>query len=337
MPGLKTIYSNAGIPLTDIRASVLRSWMLHNIGDGIFYIATDDPKCDPDYLAKGNFIVVENDKLPAWVGVIDAPFVWHNGYIEVHAYEPAFLLQYRFPPLGAIITGSSGDRFKQLLDFANSQGDTLIKAGNVSDAGEIAGEENLGSSAESIFSIISNLRTNNAMEWVTYPTFTDGGILEIMMDWIPRVGHDTGTELVQGSNLMYGDTPLEESGERINYAEAVCVQADGGVISGVYYEPQPYGIRAVRLTFTDVSDQAQLSAYARAYVEEKKKAYISTPLTAVDVGNTFNDIRLGNTLTHRSKVGFNLDKVGILHQIRLLGFRYDESQKTCELYTSEVL
>ena len=92
MPGLKTIYSRDGTPIADIRASVMRSWLLNDVGQAVFSFPVTDVKCNAEILQYGNILYCQHDTLPDWVGVIDTPLRWHHGYIEIMAYEMPYLL-----------------------------------------------------------------------------------------------------------------------------------------------------------------------------------------------------------------------------------------------------
>lgn len=333
MPGLKTIYGRDGVPLTDIRASVIRSSLLNDIGEAVFMVSTSSRKCKRDFLEIGNYIVIQHDTLPDWVGIIDMPRVWHNGYVEVHAYEVPFILQYRLTPLNAEITGTPGAKVKQLLAYANAMGDTLIVPGNISNAGISAAEY----VKAGVYTHLKNLSKNNQMDWVCSPQIDTSGKLNVQLDWMEKAGVVTTLELAQGHNVIHGDTPLEESGEPVNYVEAVPDTRLNNKYTGIYSEPMPYGLRAIRKVYSGVKDNGLLALYARTHVEQNISPVASTPLTVVDTGNTFIQIGLGNVVKNRyTSVGFDADGLGVETLLRILGWRFNESAGTCELFTGAV-
>lgn len=329
MPGLKTIYTQDGKPLADVRASVTRSWLLKDIGEAVFSIAISDPKCKEEYLQYGNLILVQHETLPPWVGMIDTPRIWGRGNVEVHAYEPSLLLKYRYPPANYKFTGTPSEKFEMLIDEANAQYPTLISHQVVT----VDGESTEEIYSASVYEHINGLCEKYDAEWKTYPMLTDTGVLSIGIDFIPRVGITTDAELLQGKNVLYGDIPLEENGELINSIEAMTNAPDAGDTAVTYTEPMPYGFRALRKVFSDVNADF-LPTVAENYVKKSKTPLISTPLTVVDRFNLFSKIGIGNIMKYSfGSVGFNGGRLGSSRQVRVSGYRFVESSDICELFT----
>lgn len=331
MAGLKTIYDRDGVPIADFKASATRSSSLSGIGEAIFYIHTSSVKARRELLKFGNYVVIQHDKLPDWVGVIDTPRPWRHGYVEVHAFEPAFILQYRLASNNSEVVGTPAAQFSRLLEQANTQEDTLIRSGVLTSAGATTSMK----TTSTIFNHMKDLRENNKLEWAFSPIIDGAGRLTIVVDLIERVGIDTDLELSQGHNIMYGETPLEESGELINAVEAYNDVSDGTPLTTLYRdEPSiaDIGLRLARATFSGVTDLTSLKKAAKEFVDGKKIATFSTPITLVNVGQTFNQVRNGNTAAYRyTDVGFTEDGLGASRIIRMDGWRYDETNDTCEL------
>lgn len=334
MPGLKTIYGRDGIPITDVRAAVVRSSLLNSVGEAIFYIATSSTKCKREVLEFGNFLLVQHDSLPDWVGIIDTPRPWHHGYVEVHAFEPEYILQYRPVPLNSTISGTPGDKFTQLLAIANGQEDTLIRTGDVF----IGGVSSVETISDTVFSQIRTLQRASGHDWVCTPNVDALGKLTVKMDWLEKAGVETDLEFSQGHNILHGDAPLEESGEIVNSIEAV---SDGEVsVSVIYNDSESVaknGLRRIRKSYSGITEASALLAAAKQDVDDSKEADVSTPLTVVDVGQTFANIRIGNVAKYRySNVGFDGDILGQSRSVRIEGWRFDESVGTCELFSGAV-
>lgn len=336
MPGLKTIYSRDGTPLTDIRASVVRSSLLNGIGEAIFYIDTSNVKCTDEYLKWGNYLYIQHNSLADWVGILDTPRPWHHGAVEIHAFEVPFILQYRPSPLNITIEGTPGQKFQQLLYIANNQEDTLIRVGNVS-LGGVSSNETI---SDTVYSHIKKVQESAKHDWICTPNIDAYGRLTINMDWMERAGVMTDLELAQGYNIMHGDTPLEEGGELVNSIEAVS-GLDAGSISITYTDEvsrHNNGLRAIRQVFSGITDQSALLTAGREFIEKKKTAEIATPLTVVDVGETFANIRLGNVVRYKyTSVGFAAGGLGNSMFVRVEGYRFDESAGSCELFTGKII
>jgi hypothetical protein len=337
MPGIKTIYARDGTAIADIDAAVTRSSLLNEIGEAVFLIPVDNAKCREDVLRYGNYLYVQNDTLADWVGMIDTPRSWKNGYVECHAFDPMFLLQYRLAPLNATITGTPGEKFTQLIAYANAKEDTLLRVGYVSAEG-VSGDKVL---TDTIYTELKNLAAETNHEWICTPSINTDGTLSIIVDWFAAGGNATDLELAQGYNIQYGDTPLEEAGELVNSVEGVStVESEDGSTQIVtsYMQAAPYGLREVRVSFDGVTNSDTLLKNCTEMVKAKVEATFGAPITAVNIGNTFRYIRLRNVVTYKyTNVGFSASGLGYAQQVRIAGYLFNEATGTCEIYTDRIL
>lgn len=336
MAGLKTIYSKDGNAMTDISAAITRSSLLNEIGEAVFYIPTDSPKCRAEYLNYGNFLYIQNDTLPDWVGMIDTPRLWHNGYVECHAYEVPYLLQYRLPLLNQVVEGTPGQKITAIINAANARVDTLLRVGSVYSGG-IDSTEVL---ADTCYTEMKNISTRNSCEWLCTPNVDASGRLTVIIDILESGATPSDLELLQGYNIMYGETPLEESGELINSAEGVATiegETESSQITAQYYETASYGLREARVTFDGVTNVDTLLKNCTALVKEKISPSFGAPITAVNVGNTFSNIKLRNAAKYKySNVGFTGGGLGTEMNIKINGYLFNEAVGTCELYTGKI-
>lgn len=337
MPGLKTIYDRNGTALTDIRTAVTRSSLLNDIGEAVFSIPTSSVKCKEEYLRFGNYLYCENDELPDWVGIIDTPRTWKNGYVECHAFEVPFILQYRMPILNSTLSGAPGDRFRQLIDYANSKGDTLLRVGYVG-AGGNDGSETL---SDTTYAHLKSLAATFGFDWICTPVLSVDGRLTVTIDWLPTGSNPTDLELSQGHNILYGDMPLEESGELLNSVEGVSeVQIEEGTTSqltATYSELSSVGLRESRVSFSNITEITTLTDNCMAIVKKQILPAYGTPLTVVNKGSTFSNIALRNIARYRyNNVGFTGSGLGMSQDVRIEGWLFNEAIGTVELFTGQV-
>jgi hypothetical protein len=337
MGGLKTVYGRDGTPIADIRTAVIRSSLLNDVGEAIFSISTFSNKCRRELLEYGNFLLVQHDQMPDWVGMIDTPRTWRSGLVEVHAYEAMSLLNYRLSPVNTMITGLPSELVNQLVDLANSNEDTLIRMGRMTESGVSASEM----LTDTVLSHIKGISKNYGHDWICTPAVDSSGRLTISMDWLERAGIVTDLELSQGRNILYGDTPLEESGEILNYIHAMSNQQSESPTSIIEEDSasrSQFGLRAARKEYITNQDDGALPGFAQALIRRQRTPDIATPLTVVNVGNTFKNIRLGNVVKYKyTNVGFDGDGLGNSDYVRIMGYRFDEARGTVELFTGKVL
>lgn len=338
MGGLKTVYSRDGIPIADIRAAVIRSSLLNDIGEAIFNVPTRSTKCRRELLEFGNYLLVQHDEMPDWVGIIDTPRVWQNGQVEVHAYEVPFILKYRSMPPNSVVTGTPGEVFQQILGFANNEEMTLLRTGTLF-LGGVPAPETL---VDDAFSHIKGLSENYRHDWVCTPVVDTSGMLTVQMDWMDTAGIVTDLELAQGHNILYGDSPLEENGEILNKIQSMSNQQGENPMSVIEIHDESrnrFGLRSVKKEYiTNQSDGGALSSFALAALDRQHVPDIATPLTVVNRGSAFKSIRVGNIVKYRyTNVGFDGDGLGWSDYVRILGYRFDEAMRTVELQTGKVI
>jgi hypothetical protein len=331
MSGLKTIYSRDGVPLTDIKASGKRSWLLNDIGQAEFSMATSNVKCNEEYLQFGNYLYIANDKLPPWVGIIDPPRTWHTGFVTITAYEVPHILKYRVAKFGETLTGAAGDIVNQLISAANQQSDTLIRAGYVFNGG-ISRQETI---KDTVFTSIQRLQSRSGNDWSMRPDASSGQLV-IYLDWLERAGIVSDVELTQGKNIQYGESPLEESGEIINDLLTTVEDTTTGAIVTIKTTAQDsitsYGLRQYINSFMGEDDSTTVSGSASQFVADNKTPGITTAIVSVDKSSTFQNLRLGNVMNIRYKnVGFSGGGLGMMIPIRIMGMLYDEVMNTVEL------
>jgi hypothetical protein len=337
MGGLKTIHARDGTPIADFKAAVVRSSLLNDIGEAIFQIPTRSTKCRRELLEFGNYLYIQNDKMPDWVGIIDTPRTWRSGLVEVHAYEVPYILNYRLTPLNTTITGTPGQLIDQLIGFANSDEDTLIRTGSIF-IGGVSAPEVL---TDTIYSHVKGIQSYSNHDWICTPVIGSNGALTIQMDWVEKAGIVTDIELSQGHNILYGDTPLDEAGELLNFIHALTdqqgenPQAESRVDSA---SRARYGLRAARKDYQSSTENGGLIVSADALLLRQKDPTISTPLTVVDKGNVFKSVRLGNIMKYKyTNIGFDSSGLGNSDYIRIMGYRFDEAANTVELFTGKII
>ena len=187
------IFDQAGKPLAEIDTNVTRSWVLHrgegsDIGRGEFEIAKSDPKATEKNLQYGNFVVVEHDVLPIWVGVIDTPRKWTStGIITVSLYAAEKVLEWRRGEGQLKVTATPGGLYREIIKRANTAGQIVIVPGEIyegnSSIAELINLSDLLNETKRIASL-------TACEWDFTPAVDSKGVLVLKANWYQRMGVD---------------------------------------------------------------------------------------------------------------------------------------------------
>lgn len=331
MSSYATVYSPMGIPLADLDVPIFRAYKLNAYAEAQFRIAITDNKCREDILRFGNLLYIRHDKLPPWVGFIDPPRRWNNSYVEVNALSAELIFDWRLTPPTGVAGETLGEMFVNMLIWANSWGGLQIHPGQIFMSGEPA-------------SMVLGGRMRDHMDKISK---TYG------VDWSITADIDSSNQLKLLANLYNGKrgrvTGFELNNTNTEITEPV-MSEEGPIYNHVwkYSEAGSGGGR----NFNDAMDMESIATFGlrqwaeqgagsdteglkfQADVKLKDTAYPKNYVTpsALNVGETFNNIDLGNILSWRSSIaGFTGTAIGAEMDVRIEGYEYDEEYDRAEL------
>lgn len=331
-----TVFSNTGEALTTLRAAVKRSWVLGGIGQAQFQIAYTDPKCLQEYLEFGNYVLIQHETLPDWIGVIDTPRQWGVNAVTVNAYEVPMLWEWRVMPLKTTLNGTAGSIFEQLITLANDEGDTRIVPGSIYGDG-VDRQEKLSDTA---YQHIMNVRYRSGNDYKFRPTIQDR-LLTIYADWVEYVGERPLVMLSEGHNIEANENLLTEDGDIINdiYAYGDNTTSGTRLAARVFDDTSisRYGLRQKSQTFAGNTLLTTLTSNATSFVNNNKDPQRILRVRALNIGDTFSALRLGNVLNlTMQSVGFVRGQRGFSSDVRIYGISYNSGEGIAELIVKEV-
>lgn len=328
------IFDRGGLGLCDPRVTAERSWFINEEGEAEFDITTFDINCREEWIRFGNWLLIENDKLESWVGMIDVPQDWKRRYVNVHAYTPERQLIYREVPKQLKMSGKSGAIFKKIINLVNYAEQTIIQIGDVWDGGIDMPNENL--SGDNLFDYIKNLAKRAGAEFSFTPA-TDNGKLIIKANWLKRLGVDSQFPLEESFNLADDNNTLRIQGRFNNelwgYGNGAS-QADRPTATIVDSASRgKYGLRQGSRTYSDYSTAGAVINALKGEISKSKNPRNSYKVAAVDVNNTFAEVKRGNTHPFRLwSVGF-----GIRNLSRVRGLYFNPYRGKLEMNLDELI
>ena len=330
-----TIFDRTGAPLTTLRVATSRSWVLNGIGEATFQIAYTDPKCKREYLEFGNRVLIEHPKMPDWVGVIDTPRDWGNSSVTVRAYDACSLLSWRRGRQGLTMTGTAGSLFKQIILFANQVQDIGLRPGTI----YLGGTDRQETVNDSLWQHMSNICGRSGNDFIFTPR-RDAGRLVIDGNWYQRAGEPISVILSEGKNIELGNDVLTEDGRIVNdllgYGEGATYETRIEAYGFNLESANRYDLRQSFATYSGNSELATLQANVNADLALIKSPQTILQITALDVGNTFAGLRLGNTMPVRlHSIGFTGSGRGYEATVRIYGMRYTDTTQKVDLVTKE--
>lgn len=342
-----SIYDRHGGYLTDIESRCTRSWVLDAIGVAKITVATNDPKVTVRNFFPGNLILIENDRLGAWGGVLWTPQDFLVGSLQVTAYTPEYLLRQRRVRQQSI-TGTAGALFTQLINLANIQEDTQIRLGTVTSDGP-SWTETL--KYQSIYDMLIKLHDKTGQDWSIEPRIDTGGKLVFDANWHWRRGTDWNYRFEEGVHI---ERP-SGAGMQIQTdpANDILAYGNSGSATQALYSNKInqtsvdlYGLRQTSFG-VDATTADNLSAVAQAKLDELSYPINQHKLVIVDEPNTadadkraFRYSNLGDSIIYNAAHYGWSPADGTIGQgdtrIRIIAREFDETQGKMPVTVYEV-
>jgi len=342
-----SIYDHDGYELAEIEASIEVNWILNEYGNASFTLPVRDPKCTEVNLRYGNFVLVrfrdENNApvLPDWCGMIDTPREWLNQQVKISCYSAEYILTKRTGTRDETVTGVAGALFQRCINRANEDADTLIRLGNVYGGGS---ERQLTFHYQQIYKAVTGdgtgglaQRAENDFEIV--PDVQQSGRLQFLANWYERAGVDRLTQLIEGYNIER--TTVREQGRLTN---DLVGYGDGATWPDrpVYHAKDQELIGKYGLMKDSFSAGASEYGTVRVNTEQeiarRKQPTLSLRLAALDVADTYANIRLGDRLPLRLTTAGFADangEIGLSTVVRIVGMKYNTDAHKLELTCEE--
>ena len=332
-----TIFDNAGARIGEIDANVTRSWKLNDYGVGQFTLSLEDAKAVVEYLQFGNFVYMTNDKLPDWGGMIDTPRTWGVGTITSSIYQAEYAL--RSENTGQRISkfsGSPGGIFTELTRV--KVGTTIpILPGDIFGSG--VNQIKIYNYAE-VYQAVKDLSDENGHDWGLEPTIDGNGSLYFTANWYQRKGVDRQYHLYEDLNIRLSDRALIEQGtisnRVIGFGNGSAWTSKPVAGASDQISASKYGDRNIAISVS-VDTESQVREGVRNYLAENKEPRKTFDIVALDVGDTYKNIRIGDTLPiDFYTIGFTGGNIGLSTRVRVLQMAYDDINNQLKLVVDEV-
>jgi len=332
------IFSNTGSRIGEIDANVTRSWKLNDYGSGSFAMSLEDAKAVVDYLQFGNFVYMTNDKLPDWGGMIDTPRTWGNGIITSSIYQAEYAL--RSENTGHRIDKFSGSPGGIFTELTNKKIGTTIPVlpGDIFGSGV---EQTKVYNYASVYQACKDLADESGHDWDLSPAIDANGSLYFIANWYEHKGVDRQYHLYEDLNIRLSDRVLIEQGtisnRVIGFGNGSAWTSKPAAQINDEESSSKYGYRTFAVSLS-VDSLTQVSEGVRNYLAENKEPRRTFDLIALDVGDTYNNIRIGDTLPiDFYTVGFTGGEVGLNTRVRVLQMTFDDIQNQLRLVVDEVV
>lgn len=333
------IFDKAGLQIAEVDANCSRAWKLNEAGSAEFTLANNDAKAKREIVEFGNYLVIDHDKLPTWAGIIDPPRPWGYKKFTVKARGAEYILHYRATPITMLVEETPGNIFAELLVEANKTADTYIREGVLYVEGALRKETY---NAALIYEKIVELSKNFKMDWDVLPIVDANGRLTFTANWYKAKGMIRDLVLQEGHNIELSENPLTEQGEIINDLF--------GFGNGASWESKPTANAQNTASIAQYGHRQGVQQFNTNYPEkvpvltENAVSISGQPRrtfnpTALDKGDTFYNLELGDTLPIEFfSVGFNDNGgFGTSANVRIMAMSYSDTTNRVDIACDEVI
>jgi hypothetical protein len=327
--------------LADI-ATTPRSWVLNGYGRCEFSIDPADPKCTESNFQFGNLLHIEhvpsvnddgtiNGKLPPWTGIILPPRTWDVDTLHITAYSAEAILAYRAMPY-VTVSGSPADVFREIIGYANQHPSVTARPNIIFRLGRVDNLQTTFSDdlKTNAYDHIGKLCKFAGMDWDAAGSIDSrSGDLIITVNLYAR--KVTRTSLILGTDNTELQAPLlTEQGTPTNqifaYTHAY-TEADREMQVVTYQGSyDDYGPIQINTVYVGQHDLASVEQAALARLDARGRPAKLFKRVALDVGDTFSSIAVGNLVqVHEPRVGFNrAGGLGFQASVRIISVDYND-------------
>ncbi len=315
-------FNHRGDMLAEIPCVASRSWLLSRYGQAQISIPISEPKLREVNVQFGNLVLIQNDRLGDWAGVIWPPRTWNTQTCDINAYSAEFIMYGRRSWGGLPMEGAAGSIFEKCVEIAAAVGEIRIEKGQIYQGGPSFSEKPY---YERLYDLLVRVSDKSGQEWTLEPKLDSNGRLYFMANWFLQAGTRRDFALIEGVNIMDKGSLLVEQGNISNDITGFGQAATNGA-RPVYNQTDPtsiarYGVWQDSRSF-DVSLLTSLQYYVKVALAKAKYPRRVYSFTANDANNTFDYIGLGDTLPIRlHRTGFYADHKTINGYERVLGIQ----------------
>lgn len=324
-------------PVGEFVADVNRGWiLLGNTGvsdGGVTTVSIPKDMAVPSWLQLGRVVLIERPPLPAWAGVIDTP--WKATLpVQLSICNAEYLFSLRAAEKSVLINSAVGAIISEMIHLANEQEPLYLSLGNTGEAHDFF-ERIIEQS--NIWDQMIKFLEESGYEMVIRPWRDTHNHLSLMVDIGLGLGIDTGFLLHDGDqgNMKVIDAVVD--GTVINRVRGISGKtSEAEQLQTDILEDQDsqniYRTRSEVIQFQNVTQQTVLTQYTQNFLRNSANPYLDLIVDALDVGDTFANLRVGNRLiAHASQICLPGGKVGWRGTSRILAMAYDEQQNTVRM------
>ena len=332
------VFDRSGKFRAEFVGSSHRVWALGDVGMAEFTLATKESKVTRENLEFGNFVLIEDDYLPPWVGVIDPPRGWDDGLIKVTAYDPLHLLETRYPLREGNLDLTAGSMFRQIIEWARVQELPALAVGDIW-SGKGARKYPVNTDTD-LAGTVLDLRGQSGHEYTFTHYWTSPTSIGVKANWYEAIGKLQTRELNEKNCQLMSPSALEDGPVLNRIVASSSAQSSADRLTVTVEDADSiaaWGLRVGKINPPDADSIAALTNAAEAELGKYKRPKLVLNLRVTNHGGLFRYLRLGNVFpVDLHSIGFQQSRLGIKTNVRLNSIALFSEESTAILVADEV-
>jgi hypothetical protein len=291
-------YDLAGIRRGEIHAICDRGWVIAGnsqvYSGGSTTVTLTEDQAANEWLQFGRVVVVEHEKLPAWVGILDTPWKAVTP-IQMTLYNAEYLLSLRAPDAAFKLDGDLGGLIAQMLQLANAQDDLGLRPGDA----DPDPQREITLDQRQIWDQMVDAVTMTGQELSIRPD-DENGKLTLYVDPLLRTGVDPSFLFHSGgtnANMQIIDATVDGTIRNRVIGTSTLKNGTGRLTTEPLIDEDSliYRLRSAVVQFQGIGELSALESITRTYLNAVSKPKIKLQVRIEDKGEAFDKIGLGNT------------------------------------------
>jgi hypothetical protein len=260
---------------------------------------------------------------------------------ELTLYNAECLFGLRAAEHSVQVIGSMSDVVKEMIRIVNEQEQSFLQLGNATSSSPAVFNKLI--EQRNIWDQLVKLLEDSGYEMVLRPERSARNELHLYTDVGVQLGADTGFLLHDGEQANMRVIEAKVNGKIINRATGVSGQStEEAQLQTAVLEDQDsqnaFRTRSDVMQFQKVTEISTLTQYTQAFLDYGKRPYLDLTVDAMEIGETFNYLRLGNRLlVHAANVFLPGGIHGWSGTVRILAMVFDERQNTVRMTLRGIL
>lgn len=283
-----------------------------------------------DWLQFGRMVLIEQENLPAWSGVIDAPWSATNP-VNVTLYSQEYLMNMRMPDHAIVLDGSFEKVLERLIEMANDEEELYLRLGTMGDMP--AGQQQLTVKQTSLWAQMNDFGKREGVEYSFRPTHDTNEALTVYVDAGTELGVDTGVLLHDGDNANMQVMSAQVDGQIVNRMIGIGRQdSEGSRPQTTPYRDDDsvnvYRLRSAVRQFNNLTNLSNLQIATQNALRRSKAPRLKLRLAMRDVG-LFQFLAPGNRYrVHVANIYLPGGRQGWRGEMRMTQMALDEGAKS---------